>query len=187
MFDLPNYGRTVEDILASIDDGRRLMPLAPTGPANGAGLARLREASHSDILNGQETSSRAFADCARSALYLYFSALDESHTISQDISSATGSLLHGIMHRQEPDYSNAKYWFRRTGEHELYPTLREEALRLRLRDEGLQQEMRERPRWDPLWFVDCCEAGRAESDLLEIQRLEWQLIFDYSYRKALVG
>ncbi len=187
MFDLPNYGPVVADILGSIDDGQRLMPLAPTGPAKGDGLARLKEASQSDIFDGQETSSQAFADCARSALYLYFSALDESHTISQDISSGTGSLLHGIMHRQEPDYSNAKYWFRRTGQHELYPTLREEALRLRLRDESLQQEIRDKPRWDPFWLVDCCQVHKAESDLLEIQRLEWQLIFDYSYRKALVG
>ena len=187
MFDLPNYGPAVADILGSIDDGQRLMPLAPKGPVSGESLNRLRETSQADIFNGQEISSQAFADCVRSALYLYLSALDESHTISQDISSATGSFLHGIMHRQEPDYSNAKYWFRRTGEHELFPTLREEALRLRLSDESLQQEIRERPKWDPFWFVDCCQAQKAEPDLLEIQRLEWQLIFDYSYRKALVG
>ena len=47
------------------------------------------------------------------------------------------------------------------------------------------------PQWDPFWFVDECETvqGRADADLeqqlREVQRREWQLLFDYCYRKAL--
>ena len=49
--------------------------------------------------------------------------LDASHDVSQDLLSADGSFLHGIMHRREPDYPNAKYWFRRAGDHPCYPGL----------------------------------------------------------------
>ena len=187
MFDLPTYGPAVAEILGSIENGQRLIPLAPGSSEEGGGLSTLRTTSQADIFDGNAVASPVFAACARSALFLYFSALDESHDLSQEIHTATGSFLHGIMHRQEPDYSNAKCWFRGTGEHELFSTLREEALRLRLRDESLQDQIRASSKWDPFWFVDCCQAHRSESDLLEIQRLEWQLIFDYTYRRALSG
>ncbi len=192
MLDLANYSATTAEILGSLDGGGRRMPLAPSGPAAGAGLERLRRASLEELFDNEPIASREFGECVRGAMFLYFSALDESHTISQGINSPTGSFLHGVMHRQESDYSNAKYWFRRTGAHELFPTLREDALRLPLKSNLLPEAIRQRKQWDPLWLVDQVEravGGDAplEGDLLEIQRLEWDLLFDYSYRRALSG
>lgn len=192
MFDLGAYSGRVYAILISLEDGRRRMPLAPSGPERGAGLEMLRATPADAMFEDDTPSSEPFAACVRSALFLYYSALDESHTISQDISSGTGSFLHGVMHRQEPDYSNARYWFRRAGEHELFPTLREDALRLPLQSAEVQSQIQQRKRWDPMWFVDACERGVREGgvferDLIELQRLEWELLFDYSYRRALSG
>ena len=46
-----------------------------------------------------------------SALWLVAGDLERSHELSQTIKSCIGSYLHGIMHRREGDFSNAKYWF----------------------------------------------------------------------------
>ena len=194
MFDLGGYSSVVRSILEAVDEGNRLMPLAPDSAVSSIGLSLLRQTEADDLFDGDKPASDDFALCTRSALFLYFSALDESHKISQSIPSATGSYLHGIMHRQEPDYSNSKYWFRRAGRHELFPTLREECIRLRYRSELIEKRLSSRPDWDPDWFIDQCEQavnGNGPRDVVEdlelIQRLEWRLIFDYSYRRALSG
>src|SRR4051794_25421628 len=50
-------------------------------------------------------------------LWLYHDFLDESHRISQDLHSPTGSFWHAVMHRREGDFSNAKYWYARCRHH----------------------------------------------------------------------
>ena len=194
LLDLRRYGETAREILAASGNGERMMPLTPAGPWEGEALDRLRGSSAEELLDGRIVS-REFAECFRSALFLYFSALDESHRISQSIPSTTGSLLHGIMHRREPDFPNAKYWFRRVGRHEIFPALREKALE-KLRSarnapaKRLGAAVESRGDWDPFWFVDQCEKverGReteGEQPLMEVQRVEWQLAVEFCRRRA---
>ena len=194
MFDPRAYSSVVRSILEPVDGGDRLMPLAPSAEFSSPGLSLLRQTEAVALFDDDKPASDDFAQCTRSALFLYFSALDESHKISQDIRTEMGSYLHGIMHRQEPDYSNSKYWFRRAGRHELFPTLREECTRLSYRSELVGNRLSARPEWDPDWFIDQCEqavSGNSSqavvADLESVQRLEWRLVFDYSYRRALSG
>ena len=196
MFDLKTYSSNIQMILGPHDGGQRLMPIAPAEPCRGPGLEILTAAAPRKLFSDVRVVSDEYALCVKSALFLYFSALDASHEIAQSIHSATGSLLHGIMHRQEPDFGNSKYWFRRVASHDIYPLLREGALELLKGQkdsstaELLRSEIESSSRWDPQWFVDQCEAaqGGASSDfeqrLTELQRLEWQILFDYCYRKA---
>jgi hypothetical protein len=194
MFHLAEYGPTVQSILFDAVEQSQLMPLAPSHALDSSALAAIRETSASELFDGDTPASEEFAGCVRSALLLYFSALDESHTLSQGINSTTGGYLHGIMHRQEPDYPNAKYWFRRVGRHELFPTLLAEAQRLRISNHKIEKELTSMREWNPEWLIDHCEhavqsgdANGTTNDLLAIQNLEWQLVFDYSYRRALSG
>lgn len=81
----------------------------------------------------------------RSALHLWNDSLDRCHALAQDIETPTGSYLHGVMHRREPDYGNAKYWFRRVGTHPVFAKL----------EKG----------WDPFDMVDRCEKAARDPKL----------------------
>jgi len=141
-------------------------------------LQRLKRATVASLL----PKSRA-PEAAMSGLYLYFSCLGESHTISQSIDTVEGSFWHGIMHRQEPDANNARYWFRQVPSHPIFAELAAAAgeIEARFPKAGFSFG----GRWDPIRFVEVCDRARQEPGstlagmALELQRLEWQRLFHY--------
>jgi hypothetical protein len=154
----------------------RDVPLGPGSPD-----ASLRERIANVVL---PTADPEMSRAARSALYLYHDFLDESHTISQDIHTPTGSLLHAIMHRREPDAWNSKYWLRKVGDHPVYRSLTFAAAHFGYANPG--------PPWDPFAFVDQCEryrgTGTASERLLEtLSRVEILAAFEYAYHHAVRG
>ena len=103
------------------------------------------------------------SDQVRSALWLAAGDLDRSHEISQNIGSAEGSFLHGIMHRREGDFGNSKYWFRRAGSHAIEATIASES--------GQKYS-------SATEFVDQCQhafsRGGGDSDDIEsLQHVQW--------------
>ena len=122
----------------------------------------------------------------RSAALLWHDYLDESHTISQNITSADGSFLYGIMHRREQDYPNAKYWFHRVGKHRSFSDIARQVSRL-LETKGetkLAAKLAPRGDWDPFAFVDACRQA-AELPLSDagiqtlqaVQEIEFDCLF----------
>ena len=129
------------------------------------------------------------AAACRAALWLYHNFLDESHAISQELHTPTGSYWHALMHRREPDFSNAAYWFRRVGSHPVYDALRPAAAELATDAPPDAAFLRTQAAWEPFAFVDLCAAalvGRANCEPLcqQIQKREWELLFDWCYRQA---
>ena len=123
---------------------------------------------------------------ALAGLWLYFSCLDECHAIVQDLNSAEACFWHAILHRQEPDAGNSGYWFRRVGSHPVFGELSGAAEAIAAGQPG--SGFRPSREWDPFSFIAFCEQARqqpgscAERVALEIQRAEWQLLFDYCAR-----
>jgi hypothetical protein len=107
---------------------------------------------------------------------------EESHELSQDIPSREGSYWHGIAHRIEPDSSNAGYWFRRVGEHPIFPELHRRASGI-LERRGAPWALK--AAWDSFLFIEWCDQARQapgtenERIALEIQREEWELLFEW--------
>ena len=167
------YGDEVEGILLSSGGGTREMPLSRADRA----FEPAREALAVRTAQGLFPHSRTPA-AALSGLYLYIGCWDEAHAQADAAESAENYFWHAIVHRQEPDAWNSGYWFRKTGAHPVFPRLADEAERV-----GYAAG---RP-WDPIGFVDYCEAARhdSESERLarKVQLIEWQLLFDYSARE----
>lgn len=116
--------------------------------------------------------------------FLYNDQHDEAHDIVQDLSCHEGCLLHAILHRREPDYWNAKYWFRRATDHPAYRALTPEAAALARTpgSEALLRRLTLAGTLDPIAMVDECEAaagnpsGEAARFLRQVQRLEFEAI-----------
>ena len=151
--------------------------------------------------NGMEENTRRLL---QSAALLWHDDLDGSHKISQGIQTTDGSFLHGIMHRREPDNSNAKYWFRRVGDHPSFLALADAVRAFAAANSQSLSESGQvsgefdfvsslipNGRWDAFAFVDACHramkqaespsAAEIRKNLQKIQELEFQTLLNHFF------
>jgi hypothetical protein len=185
-FDPAGYSPAIAELLRE----PRLAPLGPGSPNRGA-LPGLQRLTVETAFAPHPVRDRDMARACLAGLWLYHDFLDESHTISQDLAGATGSYWHGLMHRREPDYGNAAYWFRRVGRHPVFAPLGRAAAELAAAQHAGPETafLARQSAWDPFAFIDLCEsvkAGRATCDMLcrQVQQREWELLFDFCYQLA---
>jgi len=163
------YGPIFSPLL--IVDRRRSLDKGATHRSATSALADL---THERAFNHTRVNDREMASCCIAGVWLLHDYLDESHATSQSIETPSGSYWHAIMHRREGDFSNAKYWLRRVGKHPVIGQISD-----RLADT-----------YDPFRFVEMCETAvrgqHGDRDkCLEIQQIEWELLFDYCYSAAI--
>ncbi len=137
------------------------------------------------------------AEACLAGLWLLHDFLDQSHAISQSLDDSAGSFWHGIMHRREPDYGNAKYWFQRVGRHPVFAPLATAARQLaedflaEHPSDRTAKSLAEQGDWDPFLFVDACQSVARQPNTAtamlcrQIQRQEWELLFDWCYCAAI--
>jgi hypothetical protein len=182
-FDPTAYGAEVARIFALDGNGQRLMPLTCGTRASQEGYQLLIGTKAAGLF-----SAARDVDAAMAGLWLYFSCFEEAHGRAQDSSTKECELWHAILHRQEPDSGNAAYWFRQVGSHATFPKIARAAGDILERIP--EAEFRTGGKWDPFAFIAFCERARTqpgsaqERAALEIQRAEWQILFDHCARPA---
>lgn len=139
------------------------------------------------LFNSSEIKNSSMAECCVSGLYLAHNCQDDAHNICQDLPSSEGSYWHGIMHRREPDFPNAKYWFRKVGAHSIFGELCSKTGKLDAPNSA--KSFLNQTSWDAFAFIDLCEQawnekGELEEFCKQVQSIEWALLFKYCYQKA---
>lgn len=134
----------------------------------------LQSASHQPVVT----------KACQAGLWLLAGELNRSHELSQSLDNSDGSFWHGIMHRREGDFWNAKYWFRRTRNHPVRKLLADKISEstTELLDFGLpiQRFVDVDSQADSI--VDCSELALKNrciwsSPLRQVCWWEWQLLW----------
>ncbi|MBV9128359.1 MAG: hypothetical protein JO117_09765 [Verrucomicrobia bacterium] len=154
----------------------------PTGPLELERVIRLREADDATLRGGLPVADAALVPLVRAALFYFLNALPESHAILQKAEGDVAAYWHGMVHRREGDFDNARYWMRRAGEQ---PTFAE----LHARAADGSPNMARQMSWDPFLFINLCEQFRFGADDLRAEvvalgRAEFDVMFSYLWRHA---
>ena len=146
---------------------------------------RIRDADDATLADDKAIQQPAIFALVRGGLLYALDDLDGCHAFFQDAPGDLGSYWHGMMHRREGDFDNARYWFRRSGTLPFFDALHSRAAES-------SADLAKQLSWDPYLFTGLCEQARfgAEDErgtLPRVQRAEFEVLFDYCWRQAFLA
>lgn len=155
------------DVVA--DEAMSFDPLAATIPLTDDGRpfceelsSQLRDVARGPVLAG---------------LLLANGADDASHRVSQASEGRPDyDYWHGLMHRREPDFGNAGYWFRRVGDHGAFDTIAD-VVAEKLDALGYREDLSDLTPWDPFAMIDRCRRAISRPECEEVTRVIQQIEF----------
>ena len=154
----------------------------PTEPADYELVIRLREADDAKVFGDPAPNPGAPTALVRAGLFYYHNALEDAHKEAQKGEGDLASYWHGMVHRREGDFENARYWMRRAGEQPVFQEMQHRA------SDG-SPHMSRQANWDPYLFINLCEQykyGEVEykKEIGHLQKVEFAAIFDYVWRQC---
>ncbi len=154
----------------------------PKEPTDYELVIRLRETDDAKIFGGAALLPDAPTGLIRAGLFYYHNALADSHKEAAKTEGDAAAYWHGMVHRREGDFENARYWFRRAGEQPFFQELQSRA-------SDASPHMARQPNWDTFLLVHLCEQykyGEAEykKEIGHLQKVEFAVMFDYVWRQC---
>ncbi len=176
---MPKYSDFIGRLLHHPD---LLKKLTPREPLNHEWPGEIHTAGEEIIGGGLAVAEARMLAMLRGALLCAADDLNGAHRIFQDDPSDLGSYWHGVMHRREGDFDNARYWFRRAGRLPIFHRLHELA-----REHSAT--MARQPNWDPYLLTGQYEHARhGATELVEecvkLQRAEFDGLLEHCWSKA---
>jgi hypothetical protein len=133
-------------------------------------IQRVAAAEDHEIAAKDESAGR----CTRSLLFIAAGGLDQAHRIVQEISTTDGAYIHGMVHRIDGDFDNARYWFGRAG---VQPA----ATEMYRRAAASSVTVANRPIWDPFLVTDMVETSRTAGvteELRAVLIIEFEVLLE---------
>ncbi len=160
----------------------RLEILIPTDALDLELVRRVRSATDATLAGDRPIADAATFALVRGGLFYVLDALPDAHALFQDAPGDLAAYWHGMMHRREGDFDNARYWFRRAGVLPVFGEMHHAAA-------NHSELMARQSNWDPYLFTGQCEQARfgdpdLRKELAALQRAEFDALFDYCWRQS---
>lgn len=123
---------------------------------------------------GKPTFTGPRGECARALLLLGAGDLESAHRIAQDSPGVDGAYVHGLVHRTDGDFGNAKYWFARAGVHPAGAEIFRRAA-------ANSSRVAAQAVWDPALLVKWLENPGASKDpeVRAVAKVEAEALLEY--------
>jgi hypothetical protein len=154
---------------------------------------RTRTASPGDVRNRvheilQDSQiGEDIRDLLVSLVLLWNDQLDPCHDICQGYGHPEASYIHGMMHRREGDFGNAKYWFRRAQPLDDQKDFSENVASAfkTISGRNPDADYLQPSVWSPEKFVDACSQGNpADTVLKDVQTAEFHAMARHLFEHA---